>query len=69
MDGMSTWVFEQNVEPGDVKVEDSGHAKIVEIGNDRSDLFLRLQSWADDGKHGEFDQIIGTRIRITVETF
>lgn len=67
---MSTWIFEQNVEPSDVKVEDSGQAKITEFSNaDATGIFVRVQSWAENGKHPDFDQMVGTRVRITIETF
>lgn len=66
---MSTWIFDQKVEPDDVKTEDGGQAKVLEFNNEESTLFLRVQSWAEDKRHPDFDQLVGKRVRITVETY
>lgn len=61
-----------------VDVEDSGHAKIFEAGTFTTDsdvkpsedggMFVRIQSWSDESNHTDFDQFIGKRIRVTIET-
>ena len=66
---MMRLVFEQEVTPGDVKVEDGGQAKIVEFNDEDCPAFVRVQSWAEDGKHHLFDGLVGKRVRVTVETF
>lgn len=66
---MSTWIFDQQVEPADVKTEDSGQAKILEFDNDSNTLFVRVHSYAENKQHPDFDQLVGKRVRITVETY
>ncbi len=52
---------------GDISIEDGGMAQILEVSNDDSDVFVRLQSWNDDGKHTELDRLVGKKLKITVE--
>lgn len=71
-------VFEQVLTLDDVRVEDGGQAKIIQIDgvgphgepDDGLPLFLRLHSYAEDGDgtdHAEFDGMIGKRVRVTIE--
>lgn len=52
-------------------VEDSGCAQIysvVDLNDCEGDgMFVKIQSWSDDGKHPEMDKLVGKRIRVTVE--
>ncbi len=51
--------------------EDGGRAQIYNVfdPNDDDDdgMFIRIQTWADSGKHPEMDKLVGKRIRVTVE--
>jgi hypothetical protein len=62
-------IFEHFVEPTDVKTEDSGQAKIIQVDDNDLPVFVRLQSWDESTKHPLFNRIIGKRVRVTVETF
>lgn len=69
-------VFEGQMD--DVEVHDGGHALIWQIDNDAVDphLFVRVQSWDEGGAsteaeltgHPTFQELMGKRIRITIET-
>lgn len=62
-------VFEQFVEPSNVKSEDGGQAKITEFSDDDCPVFVRVQSWSEAKMHVLFNEMVGTRVRVTVETF
>lgn len=49
--------------------EDGGMAKIFEPDDtgDATGMFVRVQSWSDEANHEHFDQMLGKRVRITVE--
>lgn len=64
-----TFTFEKNVYAGDVKTEDGGQAKLLEFSDEALPVFVRVQSWAEDKKHHLFDTLVGSRVRITIETF
>lgn len=59
-------VWQALLEQHEIDVEDSGTAKNWEMPSD-FDLFVRVQSYADDRNHSEFDALIGKRVRITIE--
>lgn len=54
----------------DYSVEDGGHARIQTFHGAPSDdrgVFVRLQSWCDQGTHEDWKKFAGKMIRITVE--
>lgn len=63
----------------EVTIEDCGHAMIAEVGeavqpDPVSDLvygpdplFVRIHSWDDSLNHSEMKQLIGKRIRVTID--
>jgi hypothetical protein len=56
------------VAPADeIYVEDSGQVKWTEIA-DGSEVFFRVHSWDEDGKHPAFDALIepGAVYRVTI---
>lgn len=70
----------KNARPGEaeVDVEDAGMAKIATLTpgeGDPSAMFVRLQSWDDPSERGQdgdpvhptFDELLGRRVRVTVE--
>ena len=52
----------------DVRTEDSGCAKILEIDGGHERTFIRFQSWSEDQDHPEIDRLMGRRVRVTIET-
>jgi hypothetical protein len=64
-------VFEQTVSARDVSEEDGGCAKILDIDDDgtgaEEGMFVRVQSWSEEGEHPDFDNLIGKRVRVTIE--
>lgn len=64
-------VLTQVIEQADVSIEDSGQAIIVHVvGDDMDDtspMFVKLQSWSDDGTHPELAGIVGKKVTITIE--
>lgn len=51
-------------------VEDRGCAQIYNVFHPISDddgMFVRIQSWADSGKHPEMDKMRGKKIRVIIE--
>lgn len=62
---------EMDYNPEYLDVEDSGCAKIYSVvDTDEEDLngiFVKVQSWYDNGYHPEMDALVGKRIRVTVE--
>lgn len=63
-------VFEQTIIPADIAIEDSGRAKIIQIdagdGNDNG-MFIGLHSWDETLQHKDFNDLIGKKIRVTIE--
>lgn len=58
----------QRVDENEVDVEDSGMAKIATLSDaSPQGLFVRVQSWSDEGNHAHFDQMLGKQVRVTVE--
>lgn len=54
-----------------LSTEDGGMAKIYHIDADDgrpNGPFFRFQSWDEEKVHHEFEQFVGRRIRITIET-
>ncbi len=49
--------------------EDGGMARIAEISDEKSALFVRIQSWHEDKvpSHPEADKLEGKRVRVTIE--
>ncbi len=45
--------------------DDNGMASIIEVGGD--DVFVRLQSWSQERDHPVINQMVGRRIKITIE--
>lgn len=67
-----TWTKDAEPYPEDnPQVEDSGAAKILELSDPESDpdrgLFVRLQSWDESGNHPEFDELLKSGVKITIE--
>ena len=62
---MNKLVFEDTLK--EISVEDSGCARIAELSNEDSYVFVRLQSWDEDCKHPEFMEFYGKKVRITIE--
>ena len=65
-------VFEviEYVDPKFVESEDGGAARIYTISDDpeaESGMFLRIQSWDENKEHTDINNLIGKRIRVTVE--
>jgi hypothetical protein len=67
-------VYEAVIEAGDIGLEDSGQALIIEVGSGGDDgLFCRLQSWSDwqgniAPKHPAWmEGAVGKRLHVTVE--
>lgn len=53
--------------PASIEREDGGAALIVNFPTDEdSGIFVRVQSYDDQGEH-ELEQILGKRVRVTVE--
>jgi hypothetical protein len=55
----------------EVTTEDSGNAKLgvlMDRSDFESDLFLRLQSWDESKRHHQFNEFIGRRVKVTIET-
>ena len=51
----------------DAQTEDGGRARILTLDDeDVPRLFIRLQSWADDGEHPEIEQIEGDELIVFV---
>ena len=51
----------------DAQTEDGGRARILTLDDeDVPRLFVRIQSWADDGEHPEIDQIEGSKLVVFV---
>ena len=51
-----------------VQAEDGGQALIAEFsGGSDTGLFVRLQSWDESKRHEEMAQLMGRRVRVTVE--
>lgn len=51
-----------------IKQEDGGMALIGEIHEENdSQMFVRVQSWADDKQHTDIAPFLGKRVRVTVE--
>lgn len=73
---MAKIILEGKINPEDVDTDDGGCAKIFHLEDDRvKRLFVRIQSWSESlewsskaGTHPEFDELIGKRIRVTIET-
>lgn len=61
------WVGEKNIKKKDIDVEDSGAARITEVGQEGSDMFVRIQSWDSLKTHEEHRQLEGKRVRVTIE--
>lgn len=67
------YVIEAQTTDEDISVEDGGCAKILFVApTDGEDgIFARIQSWyenPDDPKaHQEINQLLGKRVRITIE--
>lgn len=63
-------VFEQTIIPADIAIEDGGRAKIIQIdagdGNDNG-MFIGLHSWDETLQHKDFNDLIGKKIRVTIE--
>jgi hypothetical protein len=67
--------FEQRVdERRDVDTEDSGCAKIAHIcthkdkkEDEENGLFVRIQSWSELAHHPEFEELVGKKVRVTIE--
>ena len=52
----------------DIRSEDSGCAKIVEVnGDDASGFFVRLHSWDETKRHEIFNTLIGKEISVTID--
>lgn len=66
-------IYEEDITEDMIDTEDGGAAKILNISNDESKIAVTLTSWDEDddngeiGQHDEMNQLIGHRIRITVE--
>lgn len=62
-------VFERIVRPMDVEVEDGGQSVIIEFSDDAKEdgMFVRVQSHNAAGKHEKIEELIGKRVRVTVE--
>ena len=64
-----------NVNQDDVRIEDSGQAKILDITELDADyeninygIFIKLVSWDESKEHKEFNALIGKAVRVTIET-
>lgn len=65
------FVVECTLNENEIEIEDGGQAKIFSCcGEDDQDsgMFVKIQSWSEDGQHPEFDSFIGKKVRITIET-
>jgi hypothetical protein len=53
----------------DLKIEDSGQAKILTIYNDAENgIYFKIISWSEEKNHKEFDILVNARIkRIVIE--
>lgn len=49
-----------------VEVDDGGQAMIAEFSGS-GELFVRVQSWDETKQHGWMSQLMGRRIRVTIE--
>lgn len=62
---------EVDYDPQALDVEDSGCAQIYNLfdpaDSDDDGMFVRIQSWADGGKHPEMDKMRGKKIRVIIE--
>ena len=47
--------------------EDGGQARIFYVEDPAVELFLRIQSFAENGQHPLADQLAGRRLRVTIE--
>ena len=65
------YTAEADYDPENLDVEDSGCAHIYSFydptDNEGDGVFIKIQSWSDDGKHPDMDRLKGKRIRVTVE--
>lgn len=60
--------FETQVDHPAVDIEDGGRAKILSLDdNSEVGLFVRVQSWDETKEHKDFNQLLGKRVRVTVE--
>ena len=70
---MFTKFYEAEVDfdPTLLDVEDGGQAQIYTVfepdDSNGDGMFIRIQSWYDDGVHPDMDKLKGKRIRVTVE--
>lgn len=60
------------IQSKDISIEDSGMARIhegelVDEGDSDGCIFVRLQSWDDNKEHPIMSELVGNKIRITVE--
>ena len=58
------------LESDEIRVEDSGQAKIFSASQDDVDengMFFRVCSWDQNKIHSEFNNFIGKKIKITIE--
>lgn len=52
----------------DYSVQDGGRARVQTFRtSDEDGLFVRLQSWSDDGTHEDWKKFAGKKVRVTVE--
>lgn len=64
-------VFEMVVDPSEVSVEDSGMAKFFEIEEKpyaMNGMFVKVISWDESLAHTDFNEFIGKKVKITIET-
>lgn len=70
---MATKIYqaEGDYDPTNLDVEDAGQAKIYTVVDENDDalngMFVKIQSWYDNGEHTEMNSLVGKRIRVTVE--
>ena len=51
-----------------VSIEDGGQARIMEFDSPGEEgIFVRIQSWSASKEHGAMDQLMGRRVRVTIE--
>jgi len=52
----------------ETKSDDGGCALIAELFNPDTPFFVRLHSWDETKEHPEMKQLVGKRVRVTIET-
>ena len=51
-----------------VSIEDGGQARIMEFDSPGNEAILvRVVSWSESKEHGAMDQLMGRRVRVTIE--